>query len=79
MTARKCRFGAEYDPAALRTAMEQRGVPVNDMAILCAVARSTVKGWLEPKPGKRMHWATMNRIRAALELSEAETRGIWRM
>lgn len=79
MSARKYRYGAEYDPAALRLAMEQRGVSVNEMAILCAVARGAVKSWLDPEPGRRMHWITMNRIRAALELSEAEVRGIWKV
>lgn len=79
MKARKCRYGAEYDPAALRSAMEQKGIGVNDMAVLCNVGRDEVRRWLNPQPGRRMHWKTMSRIRAALELTEAEARGIWRM
>lgn len=73
------RYGAEYDAAALREAMDDRGVTVNELAILCRVSRGSVRLWLNPPPGRRMHWKTINRIRAALRLTEEQVGGIWRM
>ena len=77
--SRLCRHGAEYDPAALRAAMERSGCAVHDMARRCGVSDYEARRWLNPPAGRRMRWESMNRIRIALELTEDQVRGIWRI
>ena len=73
------RYGAEYDPGALRAAMEARGLTEHEMARLCGVCNGEVRKWMNPPSGRRMHWKTVNRIRAALSLTEEQVNRIWRM
>ena len=73
----RTKHGVLYNPEALRTAVLRRGMSVRMLSRRCSTGDQQVKQWLDPKPGHRMQWKTMDRLRKVLNLTEEEVRAIW--
>ena len=71
------RYGVSYDADALREAVERRKIHLRELSRKCGVGDQDLKNWLNPYPGRRMHWKSVDRLRKALKLTDAEIRQIW--
>ena len=74
---RRTRHGALYNAEALREAVQKRGMTVRAISRKLGTGDQEIMRWLKPRPGQRMHWNSMNRLRKALNLTEEEVRAIW--
>ena len=71
------RYGAEYDAEALRRAIDRRGMTTRRAAHQCGMGHQEMERLLNPYPGRRTHWKTLNRLRKALDLTDEEVKEIW--